>query len=41
MLTDRTQRVKDAKAEADGEIAALRKTREEELSAFESQVRAY
>ena len=40
MLTDRTQRVKDAHAEASGEIEALKRAREEELGAFESKVRA-
>lgn len=38
--TDRTKRVKDAKAEAQKEIEEYRKKKEEEYQKFESEVRS-
>jgi len=37
-LTDRVKRLKDARTEADGEIEAYRKAKEQEFSAFQSSV---
>lgn len=37
-LTDRVKRLKDARTEADEEIEAYRKEKEQEFSAFQSSV---
>ncbi len=38
LLTDRVKRLKDARTEADEEIEAYRKAKEQEFSAFQSSV---